>query len=166
MSVGLWATRSWVRILPLPVIPEVTLGSHSSSSLTASRCKIGTGLGLEIQSWLWGSLCTSKSRAWVMMDPIWLWNPQVESTEVWNRAQVAPPNGDLSPQKFNLKKKNEWPQVKNHQPLRSTWWMVPSQALVNLECATDKRPPACEDMVINYLALEIKCPFFLYKFKK
>ena len=49
-SAGLWAARSWVRILPLPVIPEVTLGSHSSSSLTIPRYKIGTGLGLEIQS--------------------------------------------------------------------------------------------------------------------
>ena len=42
----------------------MTLGGHSSSSLTIPRCKIGTGLGLEIQSWLWGSFCTSKSRQW------------------------------------------------------------------------------------------------------
>ena len=26
--------------------------------------KLGPGLGLEIQSWLWGSLCASKSRQW------------------------------------------------------------------------------------------------------
>ena len=28
------AARSWVRILHLPVIPEVTLGGHSSGILT------------------------------------------------------------------------------------------------------------------------------------
>ena len=80
-------TRSWVWILPLPAVPEVTLGGHSSGSLTIPRCKIGTGLVLGIQSGLWGSLCSSKSRAWAMMDPLWLWNPWAESTEVWNREQ-------------------------------------------------------------------------------
>ena len=39
---NLWAARCWVRILSLPVIPEVILGGHSSSSLTVPKCKIGT----------------------------------------------------------------------------------------------------------------------------
>ena len=66
----------------LPVIPEVTLGGHSSGSLTVPRCKIGTGLGLEIQSWLWGgSLRARESRVQAMMDPPWLWNPWVKSTK-------------------------------------------------------------------------------------
>ena len=47
--------------------------------------KLGTGPGLGIQCWLWGSLCTSKSRVQVMMDPPSLWNPWAESTEVQNR---------------------------------------------------------------------------------
>ena len=83
-SAGLWAVRSWVHILPLPVIPEVTLGGHSNGSLTIPRCKIGIGLGLEIQSWLWGSLRTRESRARVM-NPPWPWSPWAKSTEVQNR---------------------------------------------------------------------------------
>ena len=84
-SVGIW--WSWVRISPLPVIPEVALGGHSISSLTIPRCKIGTGLGLEIQG---GPLLTSKNRAQVMMDPPWLRNPRAESTEVRNKENQWP----------------------------------------------------------------------------
>ena len=108
-SAGLWAARSWVWILPLPVIPEVTLGSHSSSSLTVPWCTIGSGPGLEIQSWLWGSLHASESRLWAMMDPPWLWNPWAESTEVRNREhQWLRRNGDLSPQNLKKKKNACW----------------------------------------------------------
>ena len=45
-SAGLWPSKCWVLILPLPVIPEVTLGSHLSCSLTVPRCKLG-------QVWDW-----------------------------------------------------------------------------------------------------------------
>ena len=47
--------------------------------------KLGPSPGLGIQSWLWESLCASKSRVWAMMDPPWLWNPWAESTKVRNR---------------------------------------------------------------------------------
>ena len=62
--------------------------------------KLGPGLGLGIQIWLWGSLHASKSRVWVMMGPSWLWNPWAESTKARNREyQWFHKNGDLSPQK-------------------------------------------------------------------
>ena len=46
--------------------------------------KLGPGPGLGIQSWLWGSLFTSESRAQVMMDPPWL-ETHGQSQIVWNR---------------------------------------------------------------------------------
>ena len=58
---------------------------HTIPYLTIPRCKLGLWTSLGIQSWLWGSLCTSRGRAQVMMDPPQLWNPWVESTKVQNR---------------------------------------------------------------------------------
>ena len=105
-SAGLWAVRSWVHILPLPVIPEVTLGGHSNGSLTIPRCKIGIGLGLEIQSWLWGSLRTRESRARVM-NPPWPWSPWAVNRSPKQRVPVAPQNDDLPSQK-KFKQKTKW----------------------------------------------------------
>ena len=47
--------------------------------------KLGPELVLGIQRWLWESLHASESRAYVMMDPLWLWNPWAEATKIRNR---------------------------------------------------------------------------------
>ena len=46
---------------------------------------LGPGPGMGIQSWLWGSLHASKSRAQAMKGSPWLWNPWAQSTKVQNR---------------------------------------------------------------------------------
>ena len=105
-SVGLWAVKSWVRIL---LVPEKTFGGYSSSSLTIPRCKIGTRswsadseLSLRITICKQGQ-SVGNDGSTLAFKPTGRVNRSLKQ-----RVPLAPQNGDLSLQKLKKKEVTEY----------------------------------------------------------
>ena len=71
-------------------------------------CWLYTLAEVSHQRWISGNVYHVRLRkVWIRQNPLWLWNPEETSPEVWNRGISGPTNGHVSNKNLKKKKKKE-----------------------------------------------------------